>query len=399
MPKAMGRANTKTSVPKKSMTTQQEVSDKKFLCYCCGNEMARSNFYVSTDPFNSVGVTPYCKSCLEKIARNYNNNYKEFGDVTKTSLMDACERADVPFIEALWESSVNEVNDPSLTKPKTNVWAAYIKTVKSLKQYHGMRWRDGDLFKSDSNIKNDTEDKTASTMTPEVLDECNTNKKDLIRLIGYDPFANYPVEQDLPVLYAQIISFIDEETKNDGMKMNAVIQIVQAFNQIQKLNDAINELLADTKKLNSNNGTIKQHSDTISKLLSGANALAKDNGISVNFNNSKSKGQNTLTGKMKELDLIGFRDAKINMYDIDYCMGMKQVAEISAKAQVDQIGFDENIVNEINNIRRELVDELTKQRDKANERARKLLVENKDLKEFLKDKGLIDEFGQVIDDE
>ena len=61
--------------------------------------------------------------------------------------------------------------------------------------------------------------------------------------------------------------------------MNAVIQIVQAFNQIQKLNDAINELSADTQKLNANNGTIKQHADTISKLLSGANALAKDNGI------------------------------------------------------------------------------------------------------------------------
>jgi hypothetical protein len=248
-------------------------------------------------------------------------------------------------------------------------------------------------------VQIDKQDKIASTLVPEVLEECNTNRKDLIRLIGYDPFANYPVEQDLPVLYAQIISFIDEETKNDGMKMNAVIQIVQAFNQIQKLNDAINELLADTKKLNNNNGIIKQHSDTISKLLGGANALAKDNGISVNFNNSKSKGQNTLTGKMKELDLIGFRDSKINMYDIDYCKGMQQVAEISAKAQVDQIGFDENVMNEINNIRRELVDELQKQRDKANERARLLLVENKDLKEFLKEKGLIDEFGQVIDNE
>jgi hypothetical protein len=262
-----------------------------------------------------------------------------------------------------------------------------------------MRWRDGDLFKKDSNVHSDVEDKIASTMTPEVLDECNTNKKDLIRLIGYDPFANYPVEQDLPVLYAQIISFVDEETKNDGMKMNAVIQIVQAFNQIQKLNDAINELLADTKKLNSNNGTIKQHSTTISQLLSGANALAKDNGISVNHNNSKSKGQNTLTGKMKELDLIGFRDAKINMYDIDYCKGMQQVAEISAKAQVNQIGFDENVMLEISNIRRDLVDDLQKQRDKAVERARLLLVENKDLKEFLKEKGLINEFGQVIDNE
>lgn len=383
-------------VKKKAMTTKEEAVTEKFLCYCCGSEKKRSEFYKSSDPFNSVGVTPYCKNCLERIARNYNSTTKQFGDVTKQSLMLACERADVPYLDKLWDASYNEVHNPSLKQPKTNVWAAYIKNVK-MPQYNGMRWRDGDLFK-EGESKN-TEENFERNLTPEVLDEYKTNKKDIIRLIGYDPFANYPVEQDLPVLYAQLISFIDEETKNDGMKMNAVIQIVQAFNQIQKLNDAINELSADTQKLNANNGTIKQHADTISKLLSGANALAKDNGISLNYNNSKSKGQNTLTGKMKELDLIGFRDAKINMYDIDYCKGMQQVAEISAKAQIDQIGFDENIMSEINNIRRELVDDLQKQRDKAVERARVLLVENKDLKEFLREKGLIDEFGRVIDGE
>ena len=365
-------------VKKKAMTTKEEAVTEKFLCYCCGSQKKRSEFYKSSDPFNSVGVTPYCKECLERIARNYNSNSKQFGDVTKQSLMFACERSDVPYLENLWESSYNEVHDPSLKQPKTNVWAAYIKNVK-MPQYNGMRWRDGDLFKEGE--RKSTEENFERNLTPEVLDEYKTNKKDIIRLIGYDPFANYPVEQDLPVLYAQLISFIDEETKNDGMKMNAVIQIVQAFNQIQKLNDAINELSADTQKLNANNGTIKQHADTISKLLSGANALAKDNGISLNYNNSKSKGQNTLTGKMKELDLIGFRDAKINMYDIDYCKGMQQVAEISAKAQIDQIGFDENVMSEINNIRRELVDDLQKQRDKAVARARVLRVEKKDLKE------------------
>lgn len=102
---------------------------------------------------------------------------------------------------------------------------------------------------------------------------------------------------------------------------------------------------------------------------------------------------------MKELDQIGFRDAKINMYDIDYCRGMQQVAEISAKAQIDQIGFDENVMDEIQGIRRELVESLTKERDKAVERARVLLVENKDLKDFLRDKNLIDAYGQVIDGE
>ena len=381
---------------KKTTTSKVKESEDKYLCYYCGEKKRRSEFYVSTDPFNAVGIIPYCKKCVEKIARNYNENYKQFGEVTKQSLQAALERIDAPYLEKLWESSYNEVHDPSLKQTKTNIWAAYIKNVR-MPQYNGMRWRDGDLFKEGE--RKSAEENFERNLTPEVLDEYKTNKKDIIRLIGYDPFANYPVEQDLPVLYAQLISFIDEETKNDGMKMNAVIQIVQAFNQIQKLNDAINELSADTQKLNANNGTIKQHADTISKLLSGANALAKDNGISLNYNNSKSKGQNTLTGKMKELDLIGFRDAKINMYDIDYCKGMQQVAEISAKAQIDQIGFDENIMSEINNIRRELVDDLQKQRDKAVERARVLLVENKDLKEFLREKGLIDEFGRVIDGE
>ena len=87
------------------------------------------------------------------------------------------------------------------------------------------------------------------------------------------------------------------------------------------------------------------------------------------------------------------------MYDIDYCKGMQQVANISAKAQADQIGFDENVMNEIHGIRRELVETLQRERDKAVECARKLLVENRDLKDFLKEKGLIDEFGQVVDDE
>ena len=55
-------------------------------------------------------------------------------------------------------------------------------------------------------------------------------------------------------------------------------------------------------------------------------------------------------------------------------------------------------MNEINGIRRELVDSLQKERDKAVERARVLLVENKDLKDFLREKGLLDENGCVIDE-
>lgn len=394
------------SAGKKTTSTKKTAADEqKYLCHYCNKEKKKSEFYMSTDPLVLTGITSICKECTKKIALNWDERRQEYGTCTKASIQEALERLDKPYIESLYNSSYLEWADTTAKKQKSTVWDAYIKNV-GLKNYKGMRWRDSDIYdvyvekaKQAAKIELDKEDRLPDPNLQEVNDEYKVNRRDVIRMTGYDPFASYPVEEDKPVLYAQLISFIDDETKNDGMKMNAVIQIVKSFNQIRKINDAIDELSSDTMKLNNNNGTIKQLADTVSKLLAGANALAKDNGISVNFNNSKSKGQNTLTGKMKELDLIGFRDAKINMYDVDYCKGMQQVAEISSKAQVDQIGFDENVMDEIQNIRRELVDTLQKERDKAVERSRKLLVENKDLKEFLKEKGLIDEFGQVVDNE
>ena len=395
------------SAGKKTTSTKKTtvVDDRKYLCPYCDKEKKRTEFYMSSDPMVLTGITTMCKECARKIAMNWDERTQEFGTCTKASIQEALIRLDKPFLNRLWDSSYLEWADDSKKKQRTTIWDAYIKNI-GMTQYRGMRWQDSDIFdvyiekaKAAAKIELDKEDRLPDANLPEVNEEYKVNRRDVIRMTGYDPFASYPVEEDKPVLYAQLISFIDDETKNDGMKMNAVIQIVKSFNQIRKINDAIDELSSDTMKLNNNNGTIKQLADTVSKLLAGANALAKDNGISVNFNNSKSKGQNTLTGKMKELDLIGFRYAKINMYDVDYCKGMQQVAQISSKAQVDQIGFDENVMDEIQNIRRELVDTLQKERDKAVERSRRLLVENKDLKEFLKEKGLIDEFGQVVDNE
>lgn len=384
----------------KSPINQTKVA-QSYLCPFCNKRKKTSEFYMSTDPLMKTGRTVMCKECARKIAFNYNEKTGEYGECTKESVQEALERLDKPFYNNIWESSYHEASADNYRH--NTIWDAYIKNI-AMPQYDTKRWRDGDVYGA-LKERAMTDAKAEVKMVEQIQHdderdaEYRINRKDVIRMVGYDPFEKYPIEEDKPILYAQLVNFIDDETKNDGMKMNAIVQIVQSFNQIQKINDAINELSANVSQLNQNNGVIKQHAETISKLLSGANALAKDNGISVNWNNSKSKGQNTLTGKMKELDLIGFRDAKINMYDINYCKGMQQVAEISAKAQVDQIGFDENVMNEIQGIRRELVDTLQAERDKAVERARILLVENKDLKDFLRERGLIDEQGRVIDDE
>jgi hypothetical protein len=265
--------------------TKKAEDEKKYLCPYCMKEKKKSMFYMSSDPMVLTGITTMCKECARKIAMNWDEHRQEFGVCTKHSIQQALIRLDKPFLTKIWDSSYLEWADATSAAKRPTIWDAYIKNI-GMVQYKGMRWQDSDIYdvyvenaKQAAKIELDKEDRLPDANLQDVTDEYKTNRRDVIRMIGYDPFLNYPVEEDKPVLYAQLISFIDDETKNDGMKMNAVIQIVKAFNQIQKINDAIDELSSDTMKLNNNNGTIKQHADTISKLLSGANALAKDNGI------------------------------------------------------------------------------------------------------------------------
>lgn len=381
---------------RKPMATTKEPTPE-YVCPHCGKLKKKSSFYMSSDPAVSIGVAFPCKDCSEKIARNYNEKTGKFGEVTLSSLKNALCYLDKPFLEILYDASYNEVHDESLVKPKTNLWSAYIVNVQ-MPQYKAMRWRDGDLFKENNNKSFDIQE-NALDPDSEQYALYKKNKKAVIDFVGWDPFKNYPREDELPLLYAQLLTFLDDETKNDGQKLNAVIQIVKLFNQAEKINTAIDELQTDTQKIIANTGAVKSLREAASKAISDANALAKDNGISVNFNNNKSKGAHTLSGKMKDLFEIGLREAKINTYDIGTCEGMKQVALINEECRHKQIGYDENIAQEIKDIKVELVEKLSKERDEAVETARRLLLENKDLKDFLISKGMLNHDFEVIDDE
>ena len=387
MAKAMGRANIKPSAPKKSMAISEEVIDEKFLCYGCGRKQRKSEFYTSTDPFNTVGIIPYCKDCLEKIARNYNNNYKEFGDVTKASLMAACERADVPYLETLWESSCNEVNDPSLKKPKTNVWAAYIKNVK-LRNYNGMRWRDGDLFKEG---KEEIRSETATLpQNQEVLEEYEKNRRDVIRLIGYDPFDK-EADEDKPLLYAQLIGYIDGDGNNDDMtRILDCIEMVRGYLQMQKVNDMAAKAFATLAKTGQS-GEIKNYMDTKKKLADVISQLAEQSCISQKHNKNAKKGENTWTGKIKMLQDLSLREAENNGFDIGTCRGMQQVLEISDASIMKQLALDESEWSEMVAEQRQKIVELQSQRDIYKEINRILLRENIDLRDTLSENNLLDE--------
>ena len=130
---------------KTTSTNKSAVDERKYLCPYCNKEKKSSEFYVSTDPRVVTGITSMCKTCVQKIAFNYDENRQEMGIPTKKSVMDALEYIDRPFLEDLWNTSYHEWLDPTSKHKRKSVWDAYIKNI-SMPQYNGMRWRDGDIF-------------------------------------------------------------------------------------------------------------------------------------------------------------------------------------------------------------------------------------------------------------
>ena len=390
--KAMGKSATKKSMT----TTMQKTEEDKveYLCYCCGEKKKKTSFYTSSDPFNGVGVNPFCKNCIERIARNYNPRTGAYGEVTKASLCDALERMDLPYLEKLWDASYNEVHDPGLKQPKTNVWAGYIKNVK-LPQYNGMRWRDGDLFKKgEEEVHSET---TTLPQNQEVLEECEKNRKDVIRLIGYDPFDKEATE-DKPLLYAQLIGYIDMSGDNEDMtRVLDSIEIVRGYLQLQKLNDMSAKAFANLSKTGQS-GEIKNYMDTKKKVADVISQLAEQSCISMKHNKNASKGENTFAGKIKKLKELNLREAELNAFDIGTCEGMRQVADISNASIIKQLHLDESDYTEMLAQQREMLVKLQAQADTKTEEARILLRENIDLKKYFEELGIdISEFCSEID--
>lgn len=364
-------------------------------CYMCDTFQPRTNFYMNKDPQITSHITCICKKCASKLAIPVDPNsvHGAVGSPTKAAVMDALERLDKPFINSVWDASYFESRNKDTGKVKNNIWTSYIKNI-SMEQYKFMRWHDGDNFKNGFSYDNldrvvpSSEDRAPEesrerSFNERIVVDFYKNANDVISQVGYDPFENYPREEDKPFLYASLNSFIDDETRNDGMKLKAVIQIVKTYNQIEKLNDIIDRYVNDPSSVSDNLSAIDRMAASVDKLIRSSAKLAQDNGISANYNNNKSKGANTLSGKVKQLKEIGFRAAEINTFDINTCEGMRQVAELSEEARHKQIGYDENIAQEIKDIKVELVESLTKERDAAVESLRLLLVENLDLKKAL----------------
>lgn len=365
-------------------------------CYLCDTHKSKDGFYMSTDPINKSGLTPICRECTRKIVFKVGKDGVEH-EPDKESIRLALRYLNKPFLEKVWDSSIQETENLASGKVKSNVWNAYIRQI-SMGQYNTLTYADSDGFikykQDDINKKEEiTEEKLIETHAGlDTYDSFLKNKEDVIRLLSYDPFEKEDIS-DQPFLYSQLLGLLDssEDANEDMMRTSSAISIVRGFLQQSKIDDTVAKLMCDVSNIEKNSATIKSLQESKGKITSVITSLAQDSCISLKHNKNAKKGENTWTGKIKKIKSLNLRDAEVNGFDIDTCRGMQQVQEISDASIMKQLALDESEWSDMIAEMRVTNTSLRREKDAYQEINRILLRENLDLRDTLKEKDLLDE--------
>ena len=369
--------------------------DKTAFCLMCKKHKDReSKFYVNTDPmYGGLTCTPICRECARKIALRVDEKGHEH-EPTKDSVKLALKYLQKPFLDSVWNASIQEAENLVSGKVKTNVWNSYIKNIQMV-NYVGLTYFDSDHF-----VKDKIENESAKEPTTEeelieshagldTYDSFLKNKNDVIRLLNYDPFEKEDVA-DQPFLYSQLLGILDssEDANEDMMRTSSAISIVRGFLQQSKIDDTVAKLMSDISNIERNSATIKSLQESKGKITSVITSLAQDSCISLKHNKNAKKGENTWTGKIKKIKDLNLREGEVNGFDLETCKAMKQVMDLSNASIMKTLALDESEWSDMVAEQRQKIVDLQRDLDKYIEISRILLRENLDIKDYLKDKDI-----------
>ena len=341
---------------------------------------------------NKSGLTPICKDCARKIALRVKNGKEQEPD--KKSIQLTLRYLNKPFLEKVWDSSIQEVENLASGKVKSNVWTAYARQI-AMPNYVGMTYFDSDHFVKDKQETKNTKESITEEelidahMGQDTYDSYIKNKEDVVRLLSYDPFEKEDIA-DQPFLYSQLLGLLDssEDANEDMMRTSSAISIVRGFLQQAKIDDTVSKLMSDISKIESNSATIKSLQESKAKITSVITSLAQDSCISLKHNKNAKKGENTWTGKIKKIKELNLREGEVNGFDMETCKAMRQVMDLSNASIMKTLNLDESEWSDMVAEQRKMIGDLQYQLDKYIEISRILLRENLDIKDYLKDKNV-----------
>lgn len=349
-------------------------------------------FYWDADPvLGGDSFSRICKDCAKAIAFDRDAEGHEMENPTKETAQKALMYLNRPFLDSVWNASVQESQNMMSGKNKWSIWSAYCKNIQ-MQQYVGLTYLDSDHLKKETKVEKSSKRTSVNKMLEEhsgmdTYDSFAKNKADVVRLLDYDPYEAELVA-DQPFLYAQLLMLMDsnQDQDMDMIRVSSAISITRGFLQASKLDDSISKLMIDTTHIQQNSATIKALQDAKQKVVSMITNLAAESCLSLKNSKHSVRGENTWTGRIKKIKDLNL--SEVNGFDIATCKGMQQVQEISDASIMKQLALDESDWSDMVAEMRETIVALRRQKDQYKEINRILLKENLGLKDTLEEKGV-----------
>ena len=263
----------------------------------------------------------------------YKENYKK-------ALFEFCFKKNIFF-----SSKIYKMIESSGTSSLEKMPQIYIDTVKADVNINNKTFFDQIMMENFEKIYNE------KSYSESLSEEDRKNRQVVIEVFSYDPFAGEP-DIDKPQLYRDLAGMSNEAMRKDVAKQKAAISIVRSYGNIEKYQRKVAEITSSGAIDDETQKTLDNYLTLISKIQTNINQTAEKNNFTVKGIGSNGKGM--LSDVMEQIDERGIDEGIVNYYDIETSKSIEEIANISMRAQLNQISLSKtdyvDILNEQCNI-------------------------------------------------
>ena len=316
----------------------------KHICTCCGTPKDISAYYITSNIMcsnridNKGNLHMYvCKECCNKLLAYY---YSVLCDKNlELAMQRLCATLNMYWDVDVFYSAKQKYEDGDR---QGTLIGCYVIALTN--DFIGKTFSDSPILQKGYKASKEHREKTPITEAPfDWSKEDARNKKDVIKILGYDPFSYEENEEEKKILYADVVSVIDEDVQQDYVKMQSALTIVKSFNKVRKLDEKAHMLEKNNAPLTEQ----KAIADLKAKELKAISDFSRDSGFSERFKSRQNQGQTSFTGIVKAMNEKQYENELINKYDIQTSSTIQAAADASFKAIFNQLNLSDAEVYKI----------------------------------------------------
>ena len=214
-------------------------------------------------------------------------------------------------------------------------------------------------------------------------EEDKKNRMQVIDILGYDPFKDDTL-QDQPQLYRDLAGMLTENMRKDVAKAKAALTIVRGYSNLEKYQRKINDIMKSGKTDDDTQKTLDQLIKIQKTLTDSINSTSEKHSFIVK--GLGNGGQGMLSDVMERVSTFGIDEGVTNFYDIATSKAIEELANISFRAQLNQVNLSKTDYADIIAQQAQIVKE-------AQDKTRKAVEALRIAKEKLKKQELIEELA------